>query len=487
MSKLIFKHIACGETLPVGNKHSVSVSMPTLQDVIDYEEKTPEIFTKIKSAYPRFVRHQYITQLSAYLNKKYKLQKNEEAIVVSSEKVANIICKKFSIVNNINFKEDFGIVVANTNSDIFYNIMQFIQHTGCVLSSRFAQDYLVNIGILSQTHNEQIEIAESAISTIKSVLGDAYNQKSQNVGLAPSGMNAIYAVTKAIQEVQAKKNRHIFVQLGWLYTDTMSIVKHYQKQYKIFLDVSNLNELESFLSKSGNSISAIITEVPTNPQLKCVNLNRLRNLCDNYNIPLIIDSTLATAYNANLKKYANIFIESLTKFACGNADVLMGAVIMNSSFPTISMQEEIFKNLEPIYIKDAQRLAYQIKEYKNRVEKISLNTKKLVNHFKKAPYINQLHFYVNSNGIYSGVISVTFNKDFESVYNTLNFAKGPSLGTEFTLLMPYVYLAHYDYIKTVYGQNILKNINLPINLLRISVGTENIDNIIAEFDRVIIL
>ena len=43
----IFKPISCGETLPVNNIHAVSTSMPTLQDVIDYEEQTPDILEKI--------------------------------------------------------------------------------------------------------------------------------------------------------------------------------------------------------------------------------------------------------------------------------------------------------------------------------------------------------------------------------------------------------------------------------------------------------
>ncbi len=50
--------------------------------------------------------------------------------------------------------------------------------------------------------------------------------------------------------------------------------------------------------------------------------------------------------------------------------------------------------------------------------------------------------------------------------------------------MPYVYLAHYDYISCKKGQEFLKKINLPIDLLRISVGTENIEDIINEFKRV---
>ena len=81
------------------------------------------------------------------------------------------------------------------------------------------------------------------------------------------------------------------------------------------------------------------------------------------------------------------------------------------------------------------------------------------------------------------IISVTFKKDFKEIYDKLNFAKGPSLGTEFTLLMPYTYLAHYDLITSQKGNDFLKKIGLPVNLLRISVGCEDINEIIKEFEK----
>ena len=89
---------------------------------------------------------------------------------------------------------------------------------------------------------------------------------------------------------------------------------------------------------------------------------------------------------------------------------------------------------------------------------------------------------INENS-YTGIVSVTFKDDFRKVYDKLNFAKGPSLGTEFTLLMPYTYLAHYDLIISKDGNEFLNKIGLPINLLRISVGVENIEDIINEFER----
>ncbi len=496
MKDSIFTHIPCGETLPINNIHAVSVSMPKLQDVIDYEEQTPEILEKIKSAYPRFVLHPYLKLLAKYIKKKYQINNHYEVVLLSSQKAVKIVSDKYFIHNKITIEEPFGVILVLKGTTQLEKVLTFIQHVGCNLSSRFAQDYLFEVGVLKQKHQEELEKEEVSLEIIKKTLAQAYMQPISNIGLAPSGMNAIFSVIRGLKKIQEKNNRTILVQLGWLYLDTMNIVEHHYNRTKKILDISNLNELEKYLAVYGLNVSAIITEIPTNPLLQSVDLIKLRSLCDKYNIPLVIDATLATPYNLNLKPYGDIFVESLTKFACGNADILMGAVILNENFKISYMQKEFFKHLEMVYIKDIQRLAYEIKDYKSRVKKISANTRKLVEFFKTCSYIDKIYYCLSSANeknykvamvdeeSYAGLISVTFNKEFKTIYDNLNFAKGPSLGTEFTLLMPYVYLAHYDYIQTTKGKEFLKQICLPIDLLRISVGVENSNEIINEFKRV---
>ncbi len=132
------------------------------------------------------------------------------------------------------------------------------------------------------------------------------------------------------------------VQLGWLYLDTMNIVNHYFEESKIFYDITNLDNLENFLKENGLKVSAIVTEIPTNPLVQTVDLEKLKNLCKFYNIPLVIDSTFATPYNLNLNSYADIYVESLTKFACGNADVLMGAIILSKNSKISHISQEFF-------------------------------------------------------------------------------------------------------------------------------------------------
>ena len=496
MNTTTFSHIPCGQTLPLNNIHAVSVSMPNLQDVIDYEEQTPQILEKIQSAYPRFVMHPYLKLLASYIKEKYKVSDAYEVVLLSSQKAVNVVSNKYFIHNKIEINEPFGVILVQNGTTQLQKVLKFIQHVGYNLSSRLAQEYLFKEGLLNTRHDEKYEDEKTAYDTLTKTLADAYNQPQKNVCLTPSGMNAVYCALRGLKNIQNGNGKTKLIQLGWLYLDTMNIVEHYFDENKIFYDINNLNLLEDYLKTDGHTISAIITEIPTNPLLQTVDLPRLKALCIRYNILLVIDATFATPFNLDLKPYADIYVESLTKFACGNADVLMGALILNENSKISMISQEFFKHADMPYIKDIQRLAYEIKNYESRMKIISSNTKKLVEYFKTAPFIDEIFYCLTpkyasnyeklmiNKECYTGIISVTFKKDFKEVYDKLNFAKGPSLGTEFTLLMPYTYLAHYDLVTSQKGQEFLKEIGLPINLLRISVGIEDINEIIKEFEKI---
>lgn len=453
----MFKHIPCGETLPPKNVHAVSVSIPKYDDIISYEDGTN---TSIKSGYPRFVLHPYLRKMADLLHVEHQLEINQEVVLVSSQRFANLIMQKYDIKNSVDFKEDFGVVVVKKSS--LESVLRFIQHVGCNLSSRYAEKYLYEKGIIDSLHVEELGKESEVLKTLKK----AY--KKDSIHLCTSGMNSMYTVIKTLQEIK----EGVVIQLGWLYLDTMNIIEGYDA--KCFYDVLNLDVVESFLKKAEKSISCIVTEVPTNPLLQCVDLKRLKKLCLKYDVALVVDSTFATAYTP--LEEADIHVESLTKFACGNADVLMGCFVLGDRY---KKYEDLFKKeLDKPYIKDIQRLAFEIRGYRLRVKKANKNTEELVKYLKAKKSIKRVY-----HSPLSPVISVTFNISFEKAYDTLNFYKGPSLGTEFTLLMPYVYLAHYDLLTCKEGQAVLEQNGIPIDLLRISVGVEDIEDIKREFDR----
>ena len=60
-------------------------------------------------------------------------------------------------------------------------------------------------------------------------------------------------------------------------------------------------------------------------------------------------------------------------------------------------------------------------------------------------------------------------------YDSLQVSKGPSLGTKFTLVCPYVLLAHYDELDWA------ESFGIPSHLIRVSVGLEDQDQLWKTF------
>ncbi|WP_458701088.1 PLP-dependent transferase [Sulfurospirillum sp. 1307] len=471
MSK--FEFIECGKSIPKYNIHAVSVSIPTFKDVIDYEENRCK---SIKTGYPRFVLHPYLKMMCEYIKEKYNIEENKQIVLVCSKRSALKIASIFD--KNIAFEidEDFGVLVIDEDCKKKSDILKFIQYAGTTLSSRYAEDFLYKKALIKNLHVEKKHPSKIAYKNIIDKLSIAYKQPCKNIGLSVSGMHGIYSLLAGIKKINPAKDT--IIQLGWLYLDTMNIIEKYCKNFKIFYDLKNLDLLEDYLHVNAHKVHSIVIEFPTNPLLKYVDIKRLKEICNRFDIALIVDTTFCTPYNFDFKQYADIMVESLTKFACGNADVMMGALIVNENSKFAKYKDIFFEQLEKPYIKDLARLSFEIEDYEKRVEQILENKNKLVDFLKTKNYIKKIY-----HCDFSGVISLTFNLPFQKVYDELNFFKGPSLGTEFTLCMPYVYLAHYDLINKKEDKNPLKLNNIPIDLLRVSVGLEDIESIKKEFDK----
>jgi len=84
------------------------------------------------------------------------------------------------------------------------------------------------------------------------------------------------------------------------------------------------------------------------------------------------------------------------------------------------------------------------------------------------------------SGGYSGLFSVLLKdapRTAQPFYDRLRVSKGPTLGTNFTLACPYVLLAHYDELDWA------ESLGVSRYLVRVSVGLEDPDDLIARFDQ----
>ena len=483
-----FCEIPCGETLPIDNPHAVSVSLPRIQDVVGYEEGKSVVVNKMKSGYPRFFTNPFVKQLTQFIKEKYQISDNEKLIPITSIHAKIIIEKTFNVTfESIEEKYKNVFLIVNSNDKNLKKYADFIRNAGLIISSRKAEETLYKYNLIDTVFVEETEKEKKAISAIKNTLSEAYGTSIKNIVLSNCGMNALYTATEVLVSVQKQFWKTEVVQLGWLYVDTMEIIERKENSH-VQINVFDLVQLEKWLEKNHKKVAVLVTEVVSNPLLECVDLPKLYELCSRFSIKLLVDNTLATPYCVEVLPYCDVVVESLTKFACGNADLLFGAIIVNDK----SLISLVSENVIPPFEGEIKRLGFEILDYESRVNRISENTILLYDYLKTRPEIAEIKsvFHQDSvsnftkiqkNNLVPGLLSVVFEENFTHYYDKLQLAKGPSLGTEFTLAMPYVYLAHYDYLKSESGLNKLKELGISPNLLRVSVGLEPIEEIINAF------
>ena len=487
-----FFEIPCGENIPLYNPHSVSVSLPKIQDVIDYEEGKSEVIDKMKSGYPRFFQNQFVKQLTQFIKEKHTISDDKKLIPITSIQARNCIEKTFNVLFE-SIEDNFGNVflILDSNDENAKKYADFIRNAGLIISSRKAEATLYELNLIDSIFEEATVSEEQAIFNIKNTLSKAYGTSSEKIILSNCGMNALFSATEALVAVQKEFGKTKIIQLGWLYVDTMEIIERKENSH-IQINIFDLVQLENWLEINQEKVAVLITEVVSNPLLQCVNLPKLYELCSRFSVKLIVDNTLATPFCVDVLPFCDLVVESLTKFACGNADLLFGAIVVTDTSLVSLVSENVISPFEG----EVKRLGYEILEYEYRVRKISENTTLLYNFLKKQPKVLEIKsvFHEASSENFSkiqngnnvpGLLSVVFDKDLAFYYDKLQVAKGPSLGTEFTLAMPYVYLAHYEYLKSESGLNKLSELGINLNLLRISVGTEPIENIIKAFQLVL--
>ena len=490
-------YIPCGETVPLHNPHAISVSLPTMADVCGYEENTISVIQKLQSAYPRFRRSQYVNKVVDYVRRQKGVPDSYDLVPVCSKSAVELIGKIAQIEPECFSVDDMCFIQVKNDFPHISTIKSIIQNIGLIPSSRKAEHFLFSNLVITEKFVEKKEAVSPSIK-IRKRLAEAYqNTTEENIFLCNTGMNAIYSAFEGVRRIQKRHSRNVFVQLGWLYLDTMEIIEKYGDGKFVILNVGSMEELASWLKIHGQEVAGVITEVPLNPQIKVFDLPYLSQLAAQYNFPVIIDATMGTPFNVETIEYCDIVVESLTKFASGNADLLMGAVIVKKQN---RLPEDVTLELPTIvetpFIGDIERLAYSISGYEKRVRAISANTALLIRELKKQKHIAQLLSVLESDSIENfkkirkaesclpGVISIVFDRELQYYYDRMRLPKGPSFGTEFSLAMPYIYLAHYELTKSPEGRKKLADINIPPELLRISVGAENIEELIRVFTEI---
>jgi cystathionine gamma-synthase len=208
---------------------------------------------------------------------------------------------------------------------------------------------------------------------------------------------------------------------------------------------------------------------------------------------VIVDPAIASPFNVDVLPHADIVSFSLTKYASFEGDVMAGAAVINPAGPdAAALRTALGSELDAPYARDLARLAAEIGSAAEIVTRINANTPRVVAFLENHPAVDRVWWSLQpdtaenyrhiarSPGAVGAVVSFTVKHPIATFYDRVAIAKGPSFGMRTTLLCPYIYLAHYDLLPHRHAGGELAAAGLPPELLRLSVGAEPGDEIIAE-------
>ncbi|KJZ70401.1 Cystathionine gamma-synthase [Hirsutella minnesotensis 3608] len=306
--------------------------------------------------------------------------------------------------------------------------------------------------------------------------------EEHDVYLFPAGMNAIFHAHRALLAARGQLKS---ISFGFPYVDSLKILEKFGPGCIFYGNGSSedLDDLEEVL-RSGERFLGFFCEFPGNPLLSCPDLNRIKKLADEYDFAVVVDETIGTFANINVLPVADVVVSSLTKIFSGDSNVMGGSAIINPEsryYDSLkkTMNQGIYE--DAYWAEDIIVMERNSRDFAARIERINTNAETICEVLRKSSLIKNL-FYPKFNaskshydahrlsgGGYGGLLSIVFNfrAQAEAFYDAVDIAKGPSLGTNFTLCSPYVLLAHYQELQWAaqYG--------VDADLVRISVGLEN--------------
>jgi cystathionine gamma-synthase len=490
-----FKPLPLGRPIP-DVTHAVSCSLPTMEAVRGYEEKRPEITSQLTSGYPRFVLHPYVLQLTAYYLKKSGYEGLKLWLTSSEAMAEKLEGYLVGATNLVRFNIDSIFGVAHIDSvELNARAKGFLQHVGGFISSRQAEDQLVSYGIIPEVNEEILFSGDSDLEIKKYLLKALPAASVEDLFLTNNGMNAIYSAFMAISEIQTKKGKKIWIQLGWLYLDTIAILKKLTPSTDdyIFLgDVFDLDTLKKLFAEKADRIAGVITEIPSNPLVQTSDVKALSDLCKSHDISLVLDTSITSLFSVKVLQYADVQVNSLTKYTASEGDVIAGLAIVNPEAKNAKLlRTRIAKNIEGLYSKDSARLAAQITNTEKVLAQIAINTTRIATYLEKDPRVLEVFWALapesknnylsvaQSPASVGSMISFTLAGSLDVFYDRLALPKGPSFGMKTTLICPFMYLAHYDMVTKDEGRKELFSQGINPDLLRLSVGAEPSDSIIA--------
>jgi cystathionine gamma-lyase/cystathionine beta-lyase len=256
-----------------------------------------------------------------------------------------------------------------------------------------------------------------------------------------------------------------------------------------FVNMTDASNIAKYVNANTKMIWA---ETPTNPTMQIIDIEACAKIAKEHKLILAVDNTFASPYLQNpLALGADIVMHSVTKYLGGHSDVVMGALIMND--------DSLFERIAFIHNScgatpgpmDSFLVMRGIKTLHLRMERHCFNGRKIAEFLKTHPAIEKIYwpgFTDHPNHEiakkqmrdFGGMISIVLkNADLEKTFKIASsfevFSLAESLGGVESLINHPATMTHASIPKEE-----RERVGVVDNLLRLSVGVEDVEDLIAD-------
>jgi cystathionine gamma-lyase len=345
----------------------------------------------------------------------------------------------------------------------------------------FARSEIGAIGgyTYSRVSNPTVDALEARLAALEGGMGA--------VAFA-SGIAAIDAVFRRLSS-----GDHVVLS-DVVYGGTVRLLREVYARHGVTFSFSDASKPEAFAKALRPSTKLVLIESPANPTLKLADIPAIAAVCARADVPLAVDNTFLTPYGQRaLDLGADLAIHSTTKYLEGHNATVGGAVVVKEDAQWIESLQFLRKCAGTIMAPFEAWLTLRgIKTLPVRLDRHAASALVLAEHLEGRPEVVKVNYPgLKSHPQYElavrqqrdggGVISFEIAggleaaKRFAKAVRVLTLAE--NLGAVESLLTHPGTMTH-----AAYTAEERRALGVPDGLLRISVGLEDVDDIIADVD-----
>jgi cystathionine beta-lyase len=277
-----------------------------------------------------------------------------------------------------------------------------------------------------------------------------------------------------------------------IYGGTINLVNTEFKKFNIDFSYIDINDLDLLKSTIKKNTRIIYFETPTNPLLEIVDISLISSVAKENDIISIIDNTFASPINQNPINFGiDLVIHSATKYLGGHSDILAG---------TVSGTKEHIEKIKKSGINYGANLSdytvwlleRSIKTLSVRVNAQNQNALDLAKFLDESPQIKKVYYPGLKNHLYHEIAS----KQMNGFGGMMSFEVTDKINSEdfvsdLKIISPTMSLAGVESSITSPSKTshkkvdpqIRKKLGISDNLLRFSVGIEDIEDLMLDLDK----